>query len=235
MGTAHTGPAPFGGRGFGLLQRPLLNTTPFGRGFFIRSQRRDAFYRIRPGSSRREEAQTENSAIRNPQSAFEIDEISLLEAADEFRAPNPKEKAIPLHAAHHDHINAALKKFKDSVIAEALQTETVDATQGPNEQRALRYLDSFANLPFVNEDERALIQSAKIAIRRARFQNLQRQINALQRSTKTVKVTPAALADKLMQILRTYPLQQASETPVSGAARPLDTTPDIILSESFDK
>ncbi len=197
---------------------------------FIRSQRRDAFYRIRPRSSRREEAQTET-----PRSAFEIDEISLLEAADEFRAPDLKEKAIPLHAAHHDHINAALKKFKESVIAEALQTETVDATQGPNEQRALRYLDGFASLPFVNEEERMLIQSAKIAIRRARFQNLQRQINALQRSTKTVKVTPAALADKLMQILRSYPLQQASEAPVSGVARPLDTTPDIILSESFDQ
>lgn len=182
---------------------------------FIRSQRRDAFYRVKPDSS--------------------LDEISLLEAADEFRAPNPEEKAIPLHAEHHNHINAALKKFKESVIAEALQTETVDATQGPNEQRALRYLDGFVSLPFVNEEERMLIQSAKIAIRRARFQNLQRQINALQRSTKTVKVTPAALADKLMQILRSYPLQQASEAPVSAAARPLDTTPDIILSESFDK
>jgi hypothetical protein len=182
---------------------------------FIRSQRRDAFYRAKPDGS--------------------IEEIALLEAADEFRAPDSKEKSIPLHAAHHDHINAALVKFKSSVIAEALQAETADATQGPNEQRALRYLDGFSNLPFVNEEERALIQSAKLAIRRARFQNLQRQINQLQRSTKTVKLTPAALADKLIQILRTYPLQQASETPVSAAARPLDTTPDIILSESFDQ
>ncbi|MGB7745661.1 MAG: hypothetical protein WBN75_00020, partial [Verrucomicrobiia bacterium] len=33
-----TGPAPFGGRGFGLLQRPLLNTTPVGRGFFIQNE-----------------------------------------------------------------------------------------------------------------------------------------------------------------------------------------------------
>jgi len=223
---------------------------------FIRSQRRDAFYRIRPGSSRHEAAQTftpsppseggegrgevGDSALRqlgqsgSDQSAI-IEEISLLEAANEFRATDQNEKAIPLHAAHHDHINAALKKFKEAVIAEALQAETVDATQGPNEQRALRYLDGFVGLPFVSQEERALIQSAKIAIRRARFQNLQRQINALQRSTKTVKITQAALADKLMQILRTYPLQQASEAPVSGAARPLDTTPDIILSESFDK
>jgi superfamily II DNA/RNA helicase len=182
---------------------------------FIRSQRRDAFYRAKPNGT--------------------LDEISLLEAADEFRAPDLKEKSIPLHAAHHDHINSALTKFKASVIAEALQAETVDATQGPNEQRALRYLDGFSNLPFVNEEERSLIQSAKFAIRRARFQNLQRQVNQLQRSTKTVKMTPAALADKLIQILRTYPLQQDNDAPISSAARPLDTTPDIILSESFDR
>ena len=38
-----------------------------------------------------------------------------------------------------------------------------------------------------------------------------------------------------MQILRTYPLQQAGEKPITAAPRALDTTPDIILSESFDK
>jgi superfamily II DNA or RNA helicase len=182
---------------------------------FIRSQRRDAFYRARPDGG--------------------IEEIALLEAADEFRAPDPQEKSVPLHAAHHDHVNAALTQFRASVVAEALQAATVDATQGPNEQRALRYLDGFSSLPFVSEEERALIQSAKLAIRRARFQNLQRQINQLQRSTKNVKLTPAALADKLMQILRTYPLQHpAGDAPVSATSRPLDTTPDIILSESFD-
>lgn len=181
---------------------------------FIRSQRRDGFYRVKADG--------------------EVEEITLLEAADEFRAPDPREKPIPLHAAHHDHINSAITSFKEAVVAEALQAETVDAKQGPNEQRALRYLDGFVNLPFVNEEERGLVQAAKSAIRRARFQNLQRQINKLQRSTKTVKLTPAALADKLMEILRTYPLQQ-DDSPVTVAPRALDTTPDIILSESFDK
>jgi len=182
---------------------------------FIRSQRRDAFYLAKPDGC--------------------VEEISLLEAADEFRAPDPKEKPIPLHAEHHNHINSALNRFKEAVVADALQAETVDAKQGPNEQRALRYLDGFSSLPFVNEEERALIHAAKIAIRRARFQNLQRQINKLQRSTKTVKVTPAALTDKLIQILRTYPLQEPDNSPASSAVRAFDTTPDIILSESFDK
>ena len=207
----HTGSGTYVSNSLHQNQHPNVNSEHI----CFRSQRRDAFYRIKPDGV--------------------LDEISLLEAADEFRAPDPAEKSIPHHAAHHDHINAALVKFKESVVAETLQAETVDANQVPNEQKALCYLDGFVSLPFVSEEERALIQAAKVAIRRARFQNLQRQINALQRSTKTVKLTPAALADKLMQILRTYPLNQDADAPVSAAARPIDTTPDIILSESFDK
>ncbi|HOW64783.1 MAG TPA: helicase-related protein [Candidatus Paceibacterota bacterium] len=201
---------------------------------FIRSQRRDGFYRI-SNSSRREEPHTPNSPLSTPQSALE--EITLLEAAREFRAPDPAEKAIPLHTAHHDHVNAALDSFKESVTNDTLQTQTVDTAQGPNERRALQYLDGFVNLPFINEDERLLIRAAQTAIRRARFQNLQRQINQLYRSTKTVKMRPGALADKLMQILRTYPLDALSaEKPGSEVQLcPLDTTPEIIISESFDQ
>ena len=183
---------------------------------FIRSHRRDAFYRVRPNS--------------------EIEEIALLEAAREFRALDPAEKAIPLHAAHHEHVNSALDAFKEAVTTDALQSQTVDAAQGPNERKALQYLDSFLSLPFVSEEERLLILAAQAAIRRGRFQNLQRQVNQLYRSTKDVKLTPSALADKLMQILRTYPLDAPSPDGPSAPVqlRPLDTTPEIILSESFD-
>jgi hypothetical protein len=65
---------------------------------------------------------------------------------------------------------------------------------------------------------------------------LQRQINQLQRSTKEVKLTPAALADKLIEILRGYPLiDQDEQSPTKGHPRVSDTPPDIILSESFDR
>jgi hypothetical protein len=91
------------------------------------------------------------------------------------------------------------------------------------------------SLPFVSDEEKHLIKAARQAIRRARFLKLQRQINQLQRSTKEVKIAPAALADKLMQILRTYPLlDQADQPVVATHPRFLDTPPDIILSESFD-
>jgi hypothetical protein len=90
-------------------------------------------------------------------------------------------------------------------------------------------------LPILSEEERQLIISAKIAIRRARFQNLQRQINKLQASVKAVQVAPAVQADKLIAILRDYPLaEQAEKSATVFDARAIDTQPDIILSESFD-
>ena len=182
---------------------------------FIRSHRRDGFYRVLADAA--------------------LEEITLLEAAREFRAPDPKEKTIPLHAAHHDHVNAALARFKEQSTAQALQAEVADAVQGPNERRALAYLDGFLSLPFVSDEEKQLIKAARQAIRRARFLKLQRQINQLQRSTKEVKIAPAALADRLMQILRGYPLLDQADQPITAVhPRFLDTPPDIILSESFD-
>jgi superfamily II DNA/RNA helicase len=200
---------------------------------FIRSLRRDGFYRLKVGQA---SSPAGSGGVPAADLAVDLEEITLLESAREFRALDPSEKAIPLHASHHAHVNAALDSFKEAVTTDTLQTQTVDAAQGPNERKALQYLDGFVNLPFINEEERLLIRAAQTAIRRARFQNLQRQVNQLHRSTKEVKLTPAALADKLMQILRTYPLDAPSaEKPgVPVQLRPLDTTPEIILSESFD-
>lgn len=182
---------------------------------FIRSKRRDGFYRLKPDGT--------------------LEEIALLEAAREFRAPDPKEKAIPLHAAHHDHVNTALNRFKEQSTAQALQDQVADAVQGPNERRALAYLDGFLSLPLLSEDEKHLIQAARQAIRRVRFQKLQREVNQLQKSTKEVKLTPAALTDKLVQILRGYPLLDEDENPVIQVNPHLiENPPEIILSESFD-
>ena len=76
-----------------------------------------------------------------------------------------------------------------------------------------------SNLNLVSEQERTLILTARKAIQRARFQNLSRQINQLQRSTKEVRLTPVALLAKLVEILRTYPLAEQSTPPVAAAQR----------------
>jgi len=182
---------------------------------FIRSNRRDAFFRVKPDGS--------------------IEETTLIEAAREFRTSDPKEKAIPLHDAHHEHVNIALKAFEKKVLDEILQPKSVETKQSPNERRALEYLDGFLSFTFLSNDERQLIRFAQQAIRRARFQNLQRDVNKLKRSTKDVKISPVALTDKLFAILRKYPLHEQTETaPASEQPRHVEINPDIILSESFD-
>ena len=180
---------------------------------FVRTKHRDGFYRLGV--------------------ADEPEELTIVEAAREFRAIDPKEPAVALHDAHHEHVNAALRRCEEQAISERIQRDTVETAQGPNERRALAYLDGFLNLNFVSEQERASILSARKAIQRARFQNLPRQINQLQRSTKQIRLTPVALLAKLVEILRTYPLAEDATTPTPAVVQRLEGEADIILSESF--
>ena len=183
---------------------------------FIRNRRRDAFYRMRGDAT--------------------PEEITFLDAAREFHAPDPAEPSVPLHDAHHAQVRRAITAFGEAVLADALQPQMVDAVQGPNEKRALAFLDAVLAFPFLTGPERQRVLAAKVAVRRVRFQNLQRQLNELQRSQKNVKSSPAILTTKLLEILRPYPLDEppAPAAPAPGPPPPrAETEPDIILSESF--
>ncbi|MDR0534850.1 MAG: phospholipase D-like domain-containing protein [Puniceicoccales bacterium] len=183
---------------------------------FIRNAHRDAFYRIRPDAG--------------------PEEITFTEAAREFRATHIDEPAIALHRDHHAQVNAATAAFREAVIADTLAPLAVEARQGPNEKRARDFIDGFLAFDFISDEERRLIRLAKLALARARYASLQREINKLQRDTKKVKVTPAVLADKLFDILREYKLEDMESQGVGAAEtlRRAETEPEIILTESFD-
>jgi len=183
---------------------------------FIRNTHRDAFYRVLPGT--------------------EPEEISLTEAAREFRARHIDEPAIALHSEHHAQVNAATAAFREAVIADTLAPLAVEVKQGPNEKRARDFVDGFLAFDFISDEERRLIRLTKLALARARYASLQREINTLQRDTKKVKVTPAVLADKLFEILREYKLEDMESQGVGTAEgiRRAETDPEIILTESFD-
>lgn len=183
---------------------------------FIRNAHRDAFYRIRPDA--------------------EPEEISFTEAANEFRAAHVDEPAIALHANHHAQVNAATAAFREAVVADTLAPLAVEVKQGPNEKRARDFVDGFLAFDFISDEERRLIRLAKLALARARYASLQREINKLQRDTKKVKVTPAVLADKLFDILREYKLEDMESQGVgtTEAIRRAETEPEIIITESFD-
>lgn len=183
---------------------------------FIRNPHRDAFYRIHPGA--------------------DPEEITITEAAREFRAYHIDEPAIALHADHHAQVNAAVTSFREAVIADTLAPLAIEVKQGPNEKRARDFVDGFLAFDFISDEERRLIRLAKLALARARYASLQREINKLHRDTKRVKVTPTVLADKLFDILREYKLEDMETQGVASAdaIRQAETDPEIILTESFD-
>jgi superfamily II DNA or RNA helicase len=179
---------------------------------FIRDQRRDAFYRLNGG----------------------IAELSFVATARAFRA-EVTEPAVPLHDAHHSQVLAALEDFQTKLAADAVRERAVDHTLGPNDQKAIRLLAAAQGMPNTSAAEKKLLVAAQHAIRVARFRELPRKLNALQKAVVREPVNTAVYLDKLIAIIRTYPLDVEEELPPTPptTAPPAALLPDIILSESF--
>ena len=182
---------------------------------FIRDQKRDAFLYVKADNT--------------------VEELTFLETAKRFQCM-VHERAVKLHDHHHEQVQVAVEQFRAQVEAEKAQDKKVDVSQGPNEKKALTFLDAFLTLPFIADEEKVTINFAKDAIRRGRFQNLQRDVNKLQKSQAKVKVQAAVLLDSLLKILNGYPLNEPEELIMSAPAAPVVVTPiepAIIISESF--
>jgi len=182
---------------------------------FIRDARRDAFLYVKADN--------------------EIEELTFLETAKQFEA-RQEESALQLHNLHHEQVQQAIEHFSNVVEEEKARDKKVDVTQGPNEKKALAYLDAFLSLPFTNDLEKELILEAKEAIRRGKFQNLQRDLNKLQKTVKKTPLNPALLLERVMAILRSYPLEQIQEDIQPALVSPVlakKLNPEIIITESF--
>lgn len=183
---------------------------------FIRNEKRDAFLLIK-----------ENG---------DIDELTFLQAEKEYYA-KVTEKAIPLNEQHHLQVKNAINLFANKLEEEKSKERKIDTTQGPNEKRALAFLDALYNIQIANPHEKELLQNAKAAIRVGKFQHLQRDINKLSKAVKVSPLKPAILLEEVIKILNKYPLQ-AVEDDTMQAMKPIfnlkEFKPEIIISESFN-
>jgi len=181
---------------------------------FIKDQKRDAFIYVKPNN--------------------ETEELTFLETVRQFEAFQ-HEKGIPLHALHHEQVQKAIQVFADKIEDEKAKDKKVDTTQGPNEKNAIAYLDAMLHLPFINDKETQLIIIAKEAIRKGRFQNLQRDINKLQKAVKKAPLKPVLILEKIIGILNSYPLKQEEEEIYQEVQviKPKVLNPEIIITESF--
>ena len=110
---------------------------------FIRNKRRDAFTFVREDGS--------------------VEELTFLEAVKEFHA-RIDEKSIPLHNLHHEQVVRALEIFNQLDNQTKASDKKVNTSQGPNEKKAIAYLDGFIHILEISEQEKELIYKAKLAI-----------------------------------------------------------------------
>ena len=185
---------------------------------FIRNKRRDAFTFIREDGS--------------------IEELTFLEAVKEFEA-RIEEKAIPLHDKHHEQVAKAIEVFSEKEEEAKAVTKKVVTNQGPNEKKALSYLDGFVHVPNITDEEVDLIEKAKRAISTGKFQQLQRDINKLQNAAKKAPVKTVVLLERMMKIITSYPLEHVElndfeAQAISKKRYVKELMPEIIISESFN-
>lgn len=183
---------------------------------FIRNKRRDAFTFVREDGS--------------------VEELTFLEAVKEFQA-RIDEKSIPLHNLHHEQVVRAVEIFNQLDNQTKASDKKVNTLQGPNEKKAIAYLDGFIHIPEISEQEKELIYKAKRAITTGRFQQLQRDINKLQSSTKNVAINPVLLLERLIGIITQYPLGSIglnSNKSTIMIKSGKEYSPEIIISESFN-
>ncbi len=182
---------------------------------FIKDEKRDAFIYVKPNN--------------------EVEELTFLETVRQFEAFQ-NEKGIPLHTLHHEQVQKAIQVFADKIEDEKAKDKKVDTTQGPNEKNAIAYLDAMLHLPFINDKETQLIIIAKEAIRKGRFQNLQRDINKLHKAVKKAPLKPVIILEKIIGILNSYPLKQEEEEihQEVQVIKPRILNPEIIITESFN-
>lgn len=196
----------------GRIKKDLANSSIC----YIKNDKRDAFISV-----------SANEAI---------EELTFLETAKIFEA-DPTEKAVPLHLEHHKQVNSALSLFSELVEQEKARDKKIDTRQGPNEKKAARYLDALLNMRLANDDETKLIEKAKEALRKGKFQNLQREINKLQNSVKKNPMKPAVILKNIIGILNKYPLiiEENRQNAVDDNLDRISLKPEIIISESFCK
>jgi superfamily II DNA/RNA helicase/HKD family nuclease len=181
---------------------------------YIKDSKRDAFILVRGND--------------------ETEELTFLETVKIFEA-EVLEKAIALHSQHHEQVQSAILLFSDLLEKEKAKDKKIDTTQGPNEKKANAYLEGWQNSQLLNEEERALIIKAKEALRLGRFQNLQRDINKFQRTLKKFPLKPAIILEKVIEILKAYPLmnEETEQEYEKKILRVKTLNPEIIITESF--
>ena len=182
---------------------------------YIKNNKRDSFYYVYSNNK--------------------YEELTFIESARIFEA-HVTEKGIHLHNHHHNQVNTALNTFKTEEGLSALGDKT-SVKLGPNETKAIAFINTISQMDFVNELEKEMMLAAKTSIRRGRFQKLPREVNKVVKEMETQRLNNMERFKRLMRVLQGFPLMEAeqefSEDKINKTIKLSKNSPSIIISESF--
>jgi superfamily II DNA/RNA helicase/HKD family nuclease len=179
---------------------------------YIKSNKRDGFYRINANRSH--------------------EELTIVEVANEFRPTSENEQSISLHKLHHEQVNQSIALFKE--ISSENESEVFNAPSKlpPTDSRAMAFIKAISKLDIVNEDDLEALNSAERAIQVGAYQKLPRDINKFKIHCEKSKLSNVEILDGTLAILSEFHLINRATKKSSLANEYL---PEIILSESFDE
>lgn len=179
---------------------------------YIKSNKRDGFYRI------------------NLDKSFE--ELSIIEVANCFRPSSDKEKSIPLHSYHFEQVNESIQMFKRASSENEVDAFNIPTKLPPNESRALAFIKAISKLDIVNELDLESLSAAERAIQVGAYQKLPRDINKFKLKCEKEKLSNVEILDGILELLNNFHIVNRVNRRTSLQDDAL--LPEIILSESFD-
>ena len=184
---------------------------------YLKNKKRDAYYLMHTDDS--------------------IEELTFVEAARLYKAEF-SERAIALTEFHYSQINTALNSFVEDQSLLSLGTKA-SIKQGPNEKRAIAILKDLVSQEFASESQKELLLEAKKAIEIGRFQKLPREINKFKKECVSKKLKRIDEFNEIIKIIKAYPLEEIKEESFEPTQKirlkvPVDSKPQIIISESFN-
>lgn len=170
-----------------------------------------------------------------------MSELTFIEAVKIFKA-DMAERPVALHEQHHNQVQVALKSFKDDTDLEALSVRS-SLKLGPNEQRAIAFVNDCMKQEFVTYEEKELFEKTKFALRAGKFQRLPREIVGLLKFAQEKKMSRVQVHQSLRGVLEKYPLRSAPALSIEEESPACKETegkrpkhePVIIISESFSQ
>lgn len=179
---------------------------------FFKTNYRKAFYRV-----------SDNSAPK---------EMTVVEAFNFFKA-DKEEKSVSRIAHHHEHVQKALRAFKESINKDIIETDTMNTVSRSNLGSQLAVAQQLLSA-FMNEIQDATlklqIEKLRILAERGVITTIAKRLQRMSKQLKNGTLSHDDALDEVLQMAKKYNAYFVSEEDDEAK---IETEATIFLSESF--